>query len=159
MNASEHPRLRVSVDTNVLLRATLNEPGLENQSRAARLVLASGRWEVVVADLAITEYVHALEAHYRLERATICDLVSALIRPEHVVCDKSVITAALTHYAARPRLSFDDCFLVEYAQARRAVPLLTFDQEFAAQHPAAGLVNLGDESGAGSGGAAKASEA
>jgi len=130
----------VSVDTNVLLRATLNEPGLESQCEAARSIMASSDDDVVISDVTIAEYVHALESYYRIDRATICDMVLTLVRLTNVRCSDTVIMSALTHYAGKPKLSFDDCFIAEYARAHHAIPVWTFDRKLANQHDAAALI-------------------
>lgn len=131
----------VAVDTNVLLRATLNEAGLEAQSTKARQIVASGRWDVLVADVTMAEFVHALEAHYGFDRPLIADLVLGVVRLDHVVAAGSIITAALTHYVGKPKLSFDDCFIAEHARAHRAQPLWTFDRKLARQHDQAVLID------------------
>ena len=130
----------VSADTSVLLRATLQEDGLEAQSLQARMILISGRHDVVICDVAIAEYVHVLEAHYHIDRATICDMVLAIVRLSHVHCSDHIIIGALAHFASKPKLSFDDCFIAEYARDRHAIPLWTFDKKLAKQHDIASLV-------------------
>jgi len=130
----------VAVDTNVLLRATLNEAGLETESAAARRILASGRQDVLIADVTIVEYVHALETHYHLSRSMICELVSTIARLRHVSCSGDVILAALARFCDKPTLSFNDCFIAEHARANRAVPLWTFDPKLANQYDLAALV-------------------
>ncbi|MDR0283938.1 MAG: PIN domain-containing protein [Propionibacteriaceae bacterium] len=127
----------VSVDTNVLLRATLAEPGLENESRAAQQFLASNRQTIVICDLVIAEYVHALAAHYHLDRPFISELVLTIVQLPHIQCSTGIVTAALTHYVNKPKLSFEDCFIAEHARANRALPLWTFDRKLAHQHESA----------------------
>jgi len=130
----------VSVDTNVLLRATLNEAGLELQCETARSIIASSDHDILISDVTVAEYVHALESHYHIDRMTICDMVLTLVRLRNVRCSDMVIMSALTHYAGKPKLSFDDCFIAEYARAHHAIPLWTFDKKLANQHDAATLI-------------------
>jgi len=130
-----------SIDTNVLLRATVDEAGLEAQCHAARAIIASDNHDVAISDVTIAEYIHALESHYRLDRATICTMVLTVVRMKNVRCSLDVIISALTYFASKPKLSFDDCFIAEQARANQAVPLWTFDKKLANQHDVAALVH------------------
>jgi predicted nucleic-acid-binding protein len=133
----------VSVDTNVLLRATLEEDGLEGQTSAARAVLRSDQWRCRISNVALDEYVYALEAHYELERPAIADLVTAICELPAAELDRPSLLAAVATYLSRPKLSFTDCLLAAEAQTAGAVPLWTFDRKLANQHPAAQLIEEG----------------
>jgi predicted nucleic-acid-binding protein len=130
----------VAVDTNVLLRAALNEPGLERETKAARAILRSDQSRCLVSSLAVDEFVHALEAHYRLPRVDIAELVRAIMALPAVECARAAIKGALEHFVKHPKLSFADCFLAEDARLAGADRLWTFDRKLASQHGVAELV-------------------
>lgn len=54
--------------------------------------------------------------------------------------DEEFFATVCDAYMTHPKLSFTDCLLAETAHASHALPLWTFDEKLATQHPAAQLV-------------------
>jgi predicted nucleic-acid-binding protein len=127
-----------SVDTNVLLRATLVQD--DRQSEAAIELLTTPNMVFHVSDTAIIEYVFVLAHHYGFGRAVIADMVHGLETIESLSWHREQACAAVDFFANRPKLSFEDCLMAEQARALDALPLYTFDKKLAAQHDAAELV-------------------
>ena len=117
-----------SVDTNVLLRAALQD--VPEQFARVNSLLMQG--EYIVSDVAITEAVHALRYHYKINRAAICDGVRALTKIPNLLFS-TALPEALDIYEDHPSLSFEDCFMAVTAEHANAYPLYTFDQKLAKQ--------------------------
>jgi predicted nucleic acid-binding protein len=124
-----------SLDTNVLLRATLNEDAA--LAERARQLIEGGSGRFLVSDLAIAEYVFALERHYGFTRDQAAELTAGLLENPHIVANGEVLAQALERYRTAPKLSFADCYLAAAAADQGAAPLWTFDKKLARQHPAA----------------------
>ena len=123
-----------SLDTNVLLRLTLKDVP-EQHERAKALV--SGTTRLVVHDAALVEYVYVLEDYYRLTRPQVADMVRGVLSIPNLECSTALTERVLTSWLARPKLSFEDCYLAERALTDDAAPLWTFDKKLARQHPGA----------------------
>ena len=124
----------VAVDTNVLLRATVKEAGLEQAARAARRILEDDGCRCLISDVAIAEYVHALDKHYRFSRPVIAEFTAGIVNLDSAACSRAIVLKALAQYVRKPGLSFEDCFLAEHAAAHGARPLWTFDKKLAQRH-------------------------
>jgi len=129
-----------SVDTNVLLRAAIDVG--DGQTVAARALLARPDHIYVVHLLVFAEFVFVLTTHYGMSRAQAGTLVRWVMDIESVDAPRDLILASIDLFQHHPKLSFEDCLLAEQAQIENAIPLWTFDQKLARQHPAARLVPL-----------------
>lgn len=127
-----------SLDTNVLMRFALKDVRREFERARALLAVEGARYQV--ADAVWIEIVYALDHHYGLDRAAICDVITSLMSIDSVSTDTAAIGAACATYCEHPKLSFVDCYLAAKADCAKAVPLFTFDQKLAAQHPSATVV-------------------
>ncbi|MDR2896832.1 MAG: PIN domain-containing protein [Propionibacteriaceae bacterium] len=127
-----------SVDTNVLLRAAIDLG--DSQTDQARNLLALADHTFRAEPIVFAEFVYALTTHYGLTRQQAGTLVRWVLAIESVDCDRNTLTAATAMFESHPKLSFEDCLLAEQAASHGALPLWTFDQKLARQHPAARLV-------------------
>lgn len=117
-----------SLDANVLLRLLLNDVAAEHAA-AVELV---GRGSFKVSDVAVAEMVFVLDRHYRWTREQIHRLVGRLLQQPPILASAQVMPS-LDKYKSAPKLSFEDCLLVEHAGRGRAEPLWTFDRKLASQ--------------------------
>ncbi|MDR1237336.1 MAG: PIN domain-containing protein [Propionibacteriaceae bacterium] len=129
---------KASLDTNVLLRATLKD--IPEQFERAKALLSTPGTTFLVSDIAVAEYVYALEDHYHLAREQVAEMVRGIILLPNVRLDESRFAAVLDEWVSHPKLSFEDCCLAESARAAEATPLWTFDKKLAKQHGAAAEV-------------------
>jgi len=127
-----------SVDTNVLLRAAIDE-GSEH-TELARTLLSSPDRVFVVPLLVFAEFVYALTSHYGMTRSESGAVVKWVLGIESVDCPRDLILASIDVYQTHPKLSFEDCLIAEQARIYEAVPLWTFDIKLAHQHPAARMM-------------------
>jgi predicted nucleic acid-binding protein len=128
-----------SIDTNVLLRLTIKD--LPDQyEQAKKLVLERKNTKLLVADVALIEYVFALMTHYQKNRRQIAEMVSYVIALPQIQCSKAIFGEACDLYLSHPKLSFEDCYLAAYAGSKEAIPLWTFDRKLALQADTAKLV-------------------
>lgn len=125
---------RASLDTNVMLRLMLKDVP-EQHERAKTLV--SGTARLVVHDVALVEYVYVLEDYYGLTRPQVADMVRGVMSIPNLECSADLVTRVLTSWLARPKLSFEDCYLAERSVTDSTTPLWTFDKKLARQHPGA----------------------
>ncbi|MBP9749796.1 MAG: PIN domain-containing protein [Candidatus Pacebacteria bacterium] len=114
-----------SLDTNVLLRLTLND--VPAQTRAVEALLKRGGI-YHIEDVALVEMVFVLEKLYRMPRDMVVDNVLAVINHEQFVTSERLFELALPMYVAQPSLSFMDCMLLAYARFGQRTPLHTFDK-------------------------------
>jgi len=114
-----------AVDTNVLVRlVTRDDP---RQVKAADAFVAPGAW---VSHLALAETTWVLDAVYGRTPGDIATAVEMLLNHEHLtIQDQDVVSAALDHFRARPRLGFSDCLMLEVARKAGHLPLGTFDRD------------------------------
>lgn len=116
-----------AVDTNVLVRLITRDD--DRQVAAAELFVAGGAW---VGHLVLAETTWVLSAVYGLRPAAIATAVEMLLNHEHLtIQDVEVVTAALTHYRRRSRMSFSDCLVPEIARKAGHLPVGTFDLQLA----------------------------
>ncbi|MFT3889090.1 MAG: PIN domain-containing protein [Arachnia sp.] len=117
-----------SADANVLLRLLLND--VPAQHSAALALVARG--ELRVSDVAVAETVFVLGRHYELSRRQLHGAMRRLLLQPQIVASGKAL-AALETYLEHPKLSFEDCLLVEHARHDAAQPLWTFDRKLANQ--------------------------
>lgn len=87
----------IIVDTNVLLRASLDDD--PQQSELARRCLADAE-EIVVPLYAFCEFVSVLVRSYRLSNDNIATSVLKLVRSGKVLCDEEAVSAGLAFLMA-----------------------------------------------------------
>ncbi len=84
--------MRVTVDTNVLLRAVVRDD--ETQARAADEVLRTAAM-VVVTVPCLCEFVWVLGSNYKLDRTTIARSVELLCDAPNILTDRAALEAGL----------------------------------------------------------------
>lgn len=122
------PDVAGSLHANVLLRLLLND--VPDEHDAARDLVRQGVFKV--SDTAVAEVVFVLGRHYGLERPQVHHAMMGLLRQPWLAGSRSA-AAALDQFRSSPKLSFEDCLLVEHARSERAEPLWTFDRKLVSQ--------------------------
>ena len=114
-----------AVDTNVLVRLVTRDDA--RQVAAAEAFVARGAW---VPHLALAEATWVLGTVYQRKPAEIATAIDMLLNHQSLtVQDPEVVSAALAHFRAKPRLGFSDCLLLEVARKAGHLPLGTFDRD------------------------------
>ncbi len=124
----------IAVDTNVLVRVLVNDPGSNEQCRLARnLINVHG--DVWVSGIVLTETVWVLESVYKFSKEQIVFLLEKLIRHPHVHLENAEkLNNVLTVFSAG-NAGFADCLILNEAQQRHLV-LYTFDRKLSRLHGA-----------------------
>jgi predicted nucleic-acid-binding protein len=130
-----------SLDANVLLRLMLND--IPEQHDAAVSLLESSRYQFAVADMALIEFVFALEKHYQFKRSAIQETVEALLSLPVINANRALMETVLPLYVKMGGMTFEDCCLQVYADLNNALPLWTFDRKLADRAPAAKQITIG----------------
>jgi predicted nucleic acid-binding protein len=118
------------IDANVLLRLYLKD--VPEQFELARKLFGHSEHQFVLPNIALSDFVYALQAHYEFARPDIEESVTLLTRiPTLLISEEGI--RAVKKYATHPKLSINDCILAEEAAAdhRR---LITFDHKLANQY-------------------------
>lgn len=115
--------MKISVDTNVLVRATVRDD--EAQARAADRVL-TGAELIAVTLPALCEFVWVLRSVYSLSVADVAAAVRALIDSANVVCDRPAVENALG--VLRAGGDFADAIIAHEGQWLGADTFVSFDK-------------------------------
>ncbi len=124
-----------SIDTNIILRAILND--IPEQCQKARKLLSRPNSSLHVSDLAIAETVFVLEKCLCYNRDTIAKVLNLFLSTPSLNYNAGLFTNVFPFYVEHPQLSFNDCCLAVYAALNQAEPLWTFDRKLAIQSPTA----------------------
>jgi predicted nucleic-acid-binding protein len=127
-----------SLDTNVILRALLND--IPEQNQAALRLLGSTDGQFAVADIALVEVGFALERFYHFSRTQIAEVIIGFTLQPQISCNRILFDRALAIFQSHPALSLEDCCLAVYAELNSATPLYTFDKKLAKQVQSATLL-------------------
>ncbi|GJE60499.1 PIN domain-containing protein [Methylobacterium trifolii] len=123
----------IGVDTNVLLRHTLQDDDV--QSPKATAFLLDGRRLVepaLVNPVVLVEFVWTLARRERFEKPAILALLDVLAASPHVAfTDPAAVTAAITDWR-RGKADFQDYLIGHLNRAAGATTTLTFDETAAA---------------------------
>ncbi|HWA00637.1 MAG TPA: PIN domain-containing protein [Caulobacterales bacterium] len=112
------------IDTNVLVRLIARDDAA--QAARAEAYVAKGAW---VSHIVLAETVWVLDSVYELAPKQIALAVEMLLNHAQLTLqDADVVTRALEHYRARPKLGFSDCLIVETARKHGHGPVGTFDR-------------------------------
>ena len=128
-----------SLDTNTLLRLVLNDVPEQNEAVLELIRNASGK-QFTVADTVFIEMAFALGRYYRFSRDQIALVLGAVAERIELKCNRELFARALPLFAEHRKLSFEDCYLVTYAELNVSTPLWTFDRKLAAQAPNSQLI-------------------
>lgn len=119
----------VAVDTNVLLRVLVDDPGNATQCAAARRAVARAE-RVHVSEVVLAETVWVLVSRYRFEKKQILETFGKLLENERFVFRNSkVVQDALGFFVNSP-VDFAGCLMLADGQAQGA-RLLSFDRKLA----------------------------
>jgi predicted nucleic-acid-binding protein len=126
-------RKHISLDTSVLLRAAMQDPGFEDLRNHAQSLLRSPNHYCHISSTVIFEFVYAAETHYGFNREDSCELLQSVLAQDSVEYDTVVIDPTVRDYLKYPKLSFADCLISHEAATNKATPLLTCDRKLANQ--------------------------
>jgi predicted nucleic acid-binding protein len=113
------------VDINILIRHLTSDPP-DQAARATRFLTAAD--ELLLADLVVAEVVDVLESFYEVPRASVAELVRAIVAfPAVVVLDPAMLLRALELYE-NARLDFAEAYLVAQAERSGVGVVASFDR-------------------------------
>lgn len=121
---SQETRLRVLLDTNVVIRHLTGDPPA--MAKRATKFLASSS-ELVLADIVVAECVYVLESFYEVPRDQAAELMRAALAMPGVVADADLLLRALEVYELE-RLGFADAYLVACAELTEISAIASFDK-------------------------------
>lgn len=117
----------LAVDTNVLIRVLIDDPGDTAQTKAARLAVAAAG-TVYVSQIVQIECVWVLQSVYGLGRKELARHLAALAaNPAYVLQNADSFLRALDHFAGAGG-DFADCVILAEA-GKAGCELLTFDRK------------------------------
>lgn len=124
----------IAIDTNVLVRALVDDSDAIEQCRKARdLILQHG--DVWVCRIVLIETVWVLERAYDFTKEQIIFVLEKLIQHQHIhLEDTDNVNNALTLFSAS-NAGFADCLILNDAQ-RNHLELFTFDKKLSRLHGA-----------------------
>lgn len=127
----------IAVDTNVLVRILVDDPGAEEQCRLARELIAkhNALW---VNRIVLVEVVWVLQTSYRFNRMQIALVLEKLSNHPHIHLENDVDIKAGLELFNHANVGFADCLIVNDAQSRQLV-LHTFDRKLSRLHGAKGV--------------------
>lgn len=132
-------RFRDTIDTNLIVHFLLRD---NKQYRSVGLLLNEPGAMHYIPDLAITEAVYVLEVHYQLERKDIAYILQLFLSEYDEVLEynRKLWELAFPYYVNHPAISFNDCYMVAYAETMGIEPLFTFDKALG-RHPSAKVLD------------------
>ena len=126
----------VAVDTNVFLRYFLDDDEAQ-AARAESLFAAAARGEVrlMTSPLVIAEIVWTMQRVYKLERAKIAEVLTAILVSRNVVVgERATVERALAWYGAAP-VDWGDAYLAAYAIESGIPEVVSFDRRARGRFP------------------------
>lgn len=117
----------LAVDTNVLVRVLVDDPGAPKQCAAARQ-LARDSGAIYVSQIVQVETVWVLESAYRFDREAVTDALSELARNDAFVLQRHGVFTEALHEMSIGAADFSDCLILTEARAENA-ELATFDKK------------------------------
>lgn len=135
-----HIKVQDSLDTNVIVHYLVRD--VPHQYRKARNLLYTEDVLHRLPDLAITEAVYVLEAHYGWKRDEIQQELEMFLEhfSDTLSYNRDLFSLAFPYWVEHPTLSFNDCCMAFYAELNSAEPLWTFDKDLAKKHASAKLL-------------------
>ncbi len=125
--------MKISIDTNVLLRFMLGD--VENQERLADKLIVNPHHVVGIADATFIELEYALRKHYSFSTSAIADVIEDIMSIRNVNCNRPLLAEVLSVYRHQKGVSFVDICLDTYAHLTEHSPLYTFDKKLARTLP------------------------
>ena len=117
----------IAVDTNVLIRILVDDPGAAPQMQSARALLA--KYEVLyVPQIVQVETVWVLESAYGFDKAAICKILDHLLNhPQFQLQSAATFASAVTLFH-KHSADFSDCLILTESIAQK-LQLFTFDKK------------------------------
>lgn len=117
----------IAVDTNVLIRILVDDPGASLQMQTARALLANAE-ALHVPQIVQVETVWVLESAYGFDKASICKILDHLLHhPQFQLQSVDSFTAAVSLFR-KHSADFSDCLILTEATAQQ-LRLYTFDKK------------------------------
>lgn len=124
--------MHVFLDTNVILRALVDDPvnpHLSEQARSFFRTLEEGKITAVTHILMIAECVYVLESIYRVKRKEIQIMLTALLHIESLtIADKPLVFMVLDYYVKK-NVDFEDAYAVIEMRKIGISTIYTFDRK------------------------------
>ena len=117
----------IGIDTNILVRAFLEDDKIQSQEAQQILKTASDKNNLFIASYAILEFVWVLKV-YKFSRQEIYDAVIILVdSPGITIGNREVVIAALEHYI-KGKADFGDYMILSEGLEYGSKRLKTFDK-------------------------------
>jgi predicted nucleic-acid-binding protein len=120
-----------SFDTNVVVRILVKDDPEQYQRAEAAWRKAVAEDGVFLSTTVLVEVVWVLRAACKLDRANIIGALRRLIDSEGVTVDEEAIVRRAVDSFEAGAADFSDYIIRETAREANALPVLTFDQQFA----------------------------
>ena len=118
-----------AVDTNVLVRILVDDPGERAETGAARALLLAEK-TVLVQEMVLAELTWVMSTSYGFTRPAIAHILATVIgHPRYSLERPALASAALALYV-KSNVDFADCLILAGAGERNC-ELLTFDKKLA----------------------------
>jgi predicted nucleic-acid-binding protein len=117
----------LAVDTNILVRVLVDDPGASKQCTAARHLVSDSR-EIYVSQIVQVETVWVLESAYQFDRVAINSALSELARNEAFALQRREIFVEALGEMSSGAVDFSDCLILAEARSEKA-ELATFDKK------------------------------
>jgi predicted nucleic-acid-binding protein len=129
----------IAIDTNVLVRVLVDDPGAEEQCRLARELIAKHD-TLWVNQIVLIEAVWVLQTSYRFDKTQIALVLEKLSHHPHIRLENDAEVKAGLELFVHSNVGFSDCLIINDAQSRQLV-LYTFDRKLSRLHGAKGVGN------------------
>lgn len=130
----------IGLDTNILLRATLNDDPVQSPAAQQFLRNLGDERPGFVNLLVLMEFFWVLRSRYRLPQPRLVGVIRDLLQAEHLEFEAfGVVGKALVAYEGRTA-DFPDAVIAMHNHELGADPTFTFDRDAAAAIPAMELL-------------------
>jgi predicted nucleic-acid-binding protein len=116
----------IAIDTNVLVRALIDEPSETAQITAARALLADAK-EVFVSLVVLVETVWVLESAYQFSKDEVMRVLDHLLDNVAFSLDEEARCSSAVSLFRGANADFADCLILAESH-RRGLDLYTFDK-------------------------------
>ena len=127
----------IAIDTNVLVRILVDDPGAEEQCRLARELIGSHD-TLWVNQIVLIETIWVLQTSYRFDKTQIALVLEKLSDHPHIRLENNADVKAGLELFCHSNVGFADCLILNDAQSRQLV-LHTFDRKLSRLHGAKGV--------------------
>ncbi len=117
----------LAVDTNVLVRVLVDDPGAQKQCAAARQLVGDST-AIYISQIVQVETIWVLESAYRFDREAVTSALTGLARNEAFVLQRREVFVEALHEMSISAVDFSDCLILTEARAEKA-DLATFDKK------------------------------